>query len=150
MPMKQIIIFLLVYFFISCVSKNKTQNNNQSIKLDAKYSTYVTAMGKGKGVLFKINISNILTENFQIDSFYVNGKPMEFIVNKKNETLLELEANYLKSIEEPGFSTDSKDNQAKELTDDLILNHQFYPSWIVVTNKHQKINLTINNYKNSK
>jgi hypothetical protein len=150
MPMKQIIIFLLACFFVSCVAKIKTQNNNQSFKLDANYSNYVTAMGKGKGVLFKINISNILTENFQIDSFYVNGNPINFVINKKNETLFELEANYLKSIEELGFSTDSKDNQAKELTDDLILNHQFYPSWIVVTNKHQKINLTINNYKNSK
>jgi alpha-amylase/alpha-mannosidase (GH57 family) len=56
----------------------------------------------------------------------------------------------LKSIEELGFSTDSKDNQVNDKTDDLILNQQFYPSWIVVTNKHQKINLTINNYKNSK
>ncbi len=148
--MKQIIIFLLVCLFFSCFSKNKIQNSNQSFKLDAQYSTYVTAMGKGKGMIFKINISNIVAANLQIDSFYVNGKPMEFVVNKKNETLLELEANYLKSIEEPGFSTDSKDNQAKEITDDLIFNHQFYPSWIVVTNKHQKINLTINNYKNSK
>jgi hypothetical protein len=150
MPMKQIIIFLLACFFVSCVAKIKTQNNNQSFKLDANYSNYVTAMGKGKGVLFKINISNILTENFQIDSFYVNGNPINFVINKKNETLFELEANYLKSIEELGFSTDSKDNQVNDKTDDLILNQQFYPSWIVITINHKKIKLIIDNYKNSK
>ena len=107
-------------------------------------------MGKGKGIIFKINISNIASVNMQIDSFYVNGKLMEFVINKKNETLLELEANYLKSVQEPGFSTDLKDNQVKEITDDLIVNHQFYPSWIIVTNNHQKIKLNIDNYKNSK
>jgi hypothetical protein len=147
--MKQIIIFLLVFFCVSCVSNNKTQNNNLSIKLVAHYSTYVTAMGKGKGIIFKINISNIVAENFKIDSFYVNGKPMDFVINLKNENQFELESNYLKSIEEPGFSTDSKDNQGNEIKDELIVNQQFYPSWIVVTNKHQKIKLTINNYKNS-
>ncbi len=150
MPMKQIIIFLLVFHFSGCVSPKNKYICNQSFKLDAKYSTYLTAMGKGKGIIFKINISNIASVNMQIDSFYVNGKLMEFVINKKNETLLELEANYLKSVQEPGFSTDLKDNQVKEITDDLIVNHQFYPSWIIVTNNHQKIKLNIDNYKNSK
>lgn len=147
--MKQIIIFLLVCIFFSCGSKNKKQNSSQSFKLVAHYSTYVTAMGKGKGIIFKINISNIVAKNFKIDSFYVNGKPMDFAINLKNENQFELESNYLKSIEEPGFSTDSKDNQGNEIKDELIVNQQFYPSWIVVTNKHQKIKLNINNYKNS-
>lgn len=148
--MKQIIIFLLVCIFFSCGSKNKKQNSSQSFKLDAQYSTYVTAMGKGKGIIFKINISNIVAANFQLDSFYVNGKPMNFTINKKNENQFELEANYLKSIEEPGFTTNSKDNQAKEITDELIVTHQFYPSWILVSNNNQKIKLIIDNYKNSK
>lgn len=107
-------------------------------------------MGKGKGIIFKINISNFESENFHVDSFYVNGQPMNFVVNRKNETLFELEANYLKSIVEPSFSADSKNNQVKEISDELIVNHQFYPSWIVISNTNQKIKLTIDNYKNTK
>ena len=150
MPMKQIIIFLLVFHFSGCVSPKNKYICNQSFKLDAQYSTYVIAMGKGKGIIFKINISNIVSANFHVDSLYVNGKPMNFTINKKNEKQFELEANYFKSVQEPGFSHDSKDNQIKEIADELIVNHQFYPSWIVVTNKHQKIKLTIDNYKNLK
>jgi hypothetical protein len=145
--MKRIVIFLLVCLLIGCVTKHRTQNNIFSFKIEAQYTPYITAMGKGKGIIFKINISNIASANLQIDSLYVNGKAMNFVIKKKNETLFELEANYLKTVQELGFLNDSKNNQVNEIKDELIVNHQFYPSWIVVINNHQKINILIENYK---
>jgi uncharacterized membrane protein YcgQ (UPF0703/DUF1980 family) len=146
-------ITLLVVFFLilcSCVSNSnqKTIVYQEKNRIIATYTPYITAMGKGKGIIFRVKISNINFDNFSIDSFIINNKSLPFTQNR-NDSFVAIESNYLKSKKEPSFSDDSKLEITEEIEDPIILNQKFYPSWIIITNNIEKIKLIIENYKNT-
>lgn len=144
------ITLLIVYFLIlfSCVSKSnkKTIVYQEKYKINATYTPYITAMGKGKGVIFRVKISNISLDKFSIDSFIINNKFLPFTQNS-NDSFVEIESNYFKRTESPEMNVDSKNKVIKEIDDSIIINQNFYPAWVIVTNNNQKIKLNIDKIK---
>jgi hypothetical protein len=107
---------------------------------------YITAMGKGKGIIFRVKISNINFDNFSIDSFIINNKSLPYTQNS-NDSFVEIESNYFKSTESPEIYVDSKNKVIKEIDDSIITDQNFYPSWVIITSKNKKIKLIIANYQ---
>lgn len=143
-------ITLLVLFFLilsSCVSNSnkKTKVYQEEYKINATYTPYVIAMGKGKGVIFRVKISNINFDQWSVDSFIINNKPLPFTQNS-NDSFVAIESNYFKRIETPEMNVDSKDKVIKEIDDSIIIYANFYPSWVIITSKNKKIKLIIENY----
>ena len=149
--MKSIIILLFSFFILySCVSKSniKSQANKNAYETEATYTPYLTAMGKGKGIIFRVKFLNNNAANISVDSFIVNNKSLPFIL-KNNNNFIEIESNYLKSKKAPSFSDDSKSGITKEIEDPIIIDQKFYPSWVIITSNNEKIKLIIENYKNT-
>jgi hypothetical protein len=144
-------ITLLVVFFLilcSCVSNSnqKTIVYQEKNRIIATYTPYITAMGKGKGIIFRVKISNINFDNFSIDSFIINNKSLPYTQNS-NDSFVEIESNYFKSTESPEIYVDSKNKVIKEIDDSIITDQNFYPSWVIITSKNKKIKLIIANYQ---
>ncbi|MFZ4798159.1 MAG: hypothetical protein ACOYMA_11745 [Bacteroidia bacterium] len=149
--MKSIILLLFSFLVLfSCASKSniKAQSNKNVYETEATYTPYLTAMGKGKGIIFRVEFLNNKAANITVDSFIVNNKSLPFIL-KNNDNFIEIESNYLKSKKAPSFSDDSKSGIIKEIEDPIIINQNFYPSWIIITINNEKIKLIIENYKNT-
>jgi hypothetical protein len=147
-------ITLLVVFFLilcSCVSNSnqKTIVYQEKYKINATYTPYITAMGKGKGVIFRVKISNINFDNFSVDSFIINNKSLPFTQNS-NDSFVAIESNYFKRIESPSNAVDSKNNVVKEIDDSIITDQNFYPAWVIVSNNNEKFKLIIEKFKPTK
>lgn len=150
--MKPIILLIASFFVLnSCVSQlnKKKQFNKNTFKVEAKYTPYLTSMGKGRGIIFRVKISNINPVDIMVDSFYINNKslPIKVIDNKG---FIEIESNYLKLKEEPSLNNNSKVTVINEIDDPIITAQKFYPSWIIITIKNEKLKLNIENFENTK
>lgn len=143
------IILLVVFFLIlfGCVSNSnkKTKVYQEEYKINATYTPYVTAMGKGKGVILKVKITNTNFDQLSVDSFIINNKSLPFTQNS-NDSFVAIESNYFKRIESPEMNVDSKNKVIKEIDDPIITDQNFYPSWVIITSKNKKIKLIIENY----
>lgn len=149
--MKPIILLLISFFVLySCVSKSniKAQSLKTEHKTEATYTPYLTAMGKGKGIIFRVKFLNNNAANITVDSFVINNKSLPFTI-KNIDGYIEIESNYLKLKKAPSFSDDSKSEITKEIEDPIIIDQKFYPSWIIITSNNEKIKLIIENYKNT-
>lgn len=100
------------------------------------FTCYNTAMGKGRGIIFRFQVSSPNKKKLRIDSLYINSMSLPFFVKKMGNTFF-VEANYLKNINEPIL--DYSGNKDQE--DAIVLKHQFNPAWIVVNvnGRHKKI-----------
>ena len=145
MKIKYIYLFLLIAIFGNrqLFSQNKSKTN---FKIIASYYPYTTAMGKGKGIIFRINIFSKSTNKISIDSFFVNSKSLPFII-KNNLNGVSIESNYLKSKDEPSALIDGNETKIpNEINDKIIVQKKFYPSWILVNQKGKHIKLYIKKY----
>jgi hypothetical protein len=133
---------------LSCRSqRNKSvQTNKDLYKIDAEYYSYITAMGKGKGIVFRINIKNYNDSNFSVDSYYLNNKKIEF-TTIKNNGITQIEANYLVNTEVINFNENNVNPTTKDIEDPIISEQKFYPSWVIINGKNGKIKLDIKNIK---
>ena len=118
-------------------------NDNSFLTLKAYAYPYTTAMSKGRGVIFRIQISNPDKISFTADSFFVNHRSMSFLIMKTDSTMW-LESDYFKPSPEPALSDDGKiADQNIELQDSVLIQQLYYPSYIVITQKadHKKISI---------
>src|SRR5207247_1550139 len=88
-----------------------------SFKTIATCYPYESAMGKGRGILFRVKVLG--STGFVIDSLYVRSQPLPFIA-KKIKGGWTLEANHRKASAEPSISQDGKLNKPKETADPLF------------------------------
>jgi len=145
-PITLLIVFFLILFGCVSNSNQKTKVYQEEYKINATYTPYVTAMGKGKGVIFRVKISNINFDQWSVDSFIINNKSLPFTQNS-NDSFIAIESNYFKQIESPEMNIDSKNKVVKEIDDSIITDQNFYPSWVVITSQNKKIKLIIANYQ---
>ncbi len=140
--------YFIIVLLLGC-STNKNLNKESFSPLKATFSRYHSAMGSGKGIIFRIDSINNIINNYTIDSFYLNGKPMKFeIIKSENETFLE--ANYYIPSVLPEFNGEPINNKTsaiKQITDTIIVAHTFYPSWLIISNKLIKKRIDITIYK---
>ena len=147
-------IFYFYSIFLIAIFCNKnlfsqTRNCKSSYNVTATFYPYTTAMGKGKGIIFRINIVNKLSRKCSIDSFFVNSKSLPFTV-KNNSNGISLESNYLENTSEPTLNKDGSTNKPKEIDDEIITQHKFSPSSILINESGNKIKLRIETFSEIK
>lgn len=148
-PITLLIVFFLILFGCVSNSNQKTIVYQEKHEINATYTPYVTAMGKGKGIIFRVKISNISFDQWSVDSFIINNKSLPFTQNS-NDSFVAIESNYFKSTESPEMYVDSKNKVLKEIDDAIIKDQNFYPSWVIITSKNKKIKLIIEKFKTTK
>ncbi|MCX6185427.1 MAG: hypothetical protein NTU43_00325 [Bacteroidetes bacterium] len=136
----------LIVLLILQVSVGVAQNNI-SIK-NTTYTCYNTAMGKGKGIIFRFQIlrqNTRLNNKITIDSFYVNSIAIPFLTRRDGYSF-SIEANYLKNISEPIIDTKTPST----FQDDIISKHKFKPSWVLLTINDHREKILIKKFKEIK
>lgn len=140
---KIIILFTLFNLFSKVNAQNKNSNlNNRLYTLTANYSPYYVATGEGKGILFKVRITDIPTTGVIFDSMVICNKSFPFHL-KQLKNGFEIETNILVETE---LAKSNKLKIEKEIVEKL----KFYPSFIMVTNHGKRSKITISNYKKNK
>ncbi len=92
------------------------------VAVSAQYQKYQTAMGKGKGIVFQINL--ISKQDLKLDSVVIGGKNMVFTATVGKS--LTYEVNYAINKAEP-----SAEQPNPQLVQDPIIDEkQFQPAWI--------------------
>ncbi len=138
------LVFYFLYVFVGFACKTSVKKNKLIQITNATYTAYNTAMGKGKGIIFRFVLANKNNEDVCIDSIYINNKLMPF-VTKKNGNDLAVEINYLVNKNEPMLQANGSTSKVLDI-DDKIINRLFYPSWIIITLQGEKNKLSITNY----
>ncbi len=143
--------YFVFFLLLGCTANKKVTNINFS-PLKATFSSYHSAMGTGRGIIFRVDLTDIIINNCTIDSFYLNGKPMEFTIIQSEKTNY-LEANYYVSIPSPSLNvgaTEKKTTELAQITDSVIVARSFYPSWLIISNKSVKQKIDIPLYREIK
>jgi hypothetical protein len=129
--------FVCVAFLLlgACKSRQQKRIERSFCKVEATYFSYnkIRGAAKGKGIVFRVQVSQPDVRKFTIDSFYVNNRPVKFAVRQVEKGTYTLASVYLKDIPDSlnriyagaGFSM-------IENTDAVINDHSFYPSWVVI------------------
>lgn len=130
---------------ISCSSKKaKSVTSKKGLNISSTYLPYSTALGKGKGIIFRVSIET--NDTSAIDSFFVRGKSIPFVVTYKQNAAF-IEANYLVNIPEPSIGNDAPSHT---ITDPIITKNEFYPSWLIIKQHNKTKTITIENYTEQK
>jgi hypothetical protein len=141
------IAFIAFFYGTSLYSQNAKSTPNYNLM--GTYSTYTTALGKGKGVIFRISISNKENKPFTVDSFYVNNTPMKFrMVHTSIGEIVE--SNYLVNIPEPSLNVDGTTSITSKVEDQIITKNKFYPSWLIIKQAGKKIKIKVDKYSEIK
>ncbi len=144
-PVHVIIFILFAFISMSCKTKSNNLISNEKFKISATYSKYVTAMGKGRGIIFRLQILSKKAIDITIDSFYVNSKSLSF-VTKKIDNGLSLECNYFINISDPYINPDGSNTIEKEVDDPIIKQNSFYPSWVILNQNGKLIKAHIEQF----
>lgn len=109
------------------------------VTIHCTYTQYNTAMGKGRGMLFIVEMykDTAGVEFPRIDSLVIGGKNLPFIV--KTEQHLILEANYLQNETAPAVGEVTPAPAKDPFFDDK----NFDPAWLMVTYKGKQQKLII-------
>jgi hypothetical protein len=143
---KKILFPFLLFLLTACAYHSRGSVSNT---LTGTFSTYHTAFGAGRGILFRVPIPDNVKENFTIDSFYLNGKPHPFKISTVLDTTY-LEANYFVSKPIPSMGApvaEQMDSALEKRNRAILLEQNFYPSWIVCAGKKGPIRFDILNYE---
>lgn len=130
--------FVTIFLF-GCSFNNHADSFKQK-SAQGTFRSYQSAFGSGRGILFKINITDFLKTNFKIDSFYLKGHAVPFnVVESDNASYLECD--YYKSVPPIGYNPNQQNsniNRVNDINDSIIMFHKFYPSWILIANKSRR------------
>lgn len=128
-------------------------NNSGARKLDPPLSgtffAYHTALGAGRGIIFRVPIPAEMRGNYAVDSFYLGGRQHNFSMRTILDTLY-LESNYFVSAPSRtvGETIGEHKDIAQIVSNDSILSKQkFYPSWIIFSDKKGVKRIEVINYK---
>ncbi len=141
------VLTLYVFILIStigCFAPTKiTEVGNPPIS--ATFSSYQSAFGKGRGIIFSVHLPENFSKQYIIDSFYLSGKAIPFTIrNMGNESFLE--ANYY--VAQVSETVNGKMNDSKNNSNDSILTDgKFYPSYILLSQDSRKLKWNITRYQ---
>jgi hypothetical protein len=93
-----------------------------------------------------------IKNKYTIDSFYVQGKSIAFISATK-EGKLSIEANYFVNNPPESISIDSNqniNNKPDLVFENIILNHQFQPAYLLVHHNNRKHKIVIKSFNELK
>lgn len=124
--------------FLAC-SPRSISSSEQEIPVKGSYSTYTSAMGSGRGILFQIPLEEKWLNAYTPESFYLGGKSYPFVLRPENNgTSLEaaLHVNLLSPNSKGGTEQAGLSAESKFILDSIIVARQFYPSWIVLKGKN--------------
>ncbi len=127
---RPIVLLLLFIGLINAMVCSTRKRNNKvaapiaapEVAVSAQYQKYQTAMGKGKGMVFQINLISKLT--LKVDSVVIGGKNMVFTALVGKPSIYEV--NYVINKAEP-----SVEQPNPRLGKDPIIDEkQFQPAWV--------------------
>lgn len=145
-PQKIFIPFLLLLLLACAYNNSGGQKFNTT--LSGSFFAYHTALGAGRGILFRIPIPASMMEQYATDSFYLGGKPQAFSIRTIRDTMY-LESTYFVSAPIPtvGEPINEQKDFTQIIANDAILGkRQFYPSWIIFSGKKGAKRIDILNY----
>jgi hypothetical protein len=129
--------FILMGISLACHTTNNSVpsattteiNSFSGISINARYTTYNSAMGKGKGLLFTFDVKapDTVRQHLKVDSIVLGGTALPIKITNPNK--LVIESNYFKPKSEPSV----EDPNPAQTVDPLIDKHQFYPAHCYVT-----------------
>ena len=146
-PQKIFLPFVLLLLLACAYNISGGQKFNTT--LSGSFFAYHTALGAGRGMIFRIPIAASMIEQYSADSFYLGGKSQAFSIRTIRDTMY-LESTYFVSAPMPtvGEAIDEHKDFAQIITNDAILTkRQFYPSWIIFSGKKGVKRIDILNYK---
>lgn len=117
------------------------------VKADAY--PYVIAMGKGRGVVFRVGVTQphkLDTASLEFDTLYVAGKPLALSVSLLSDTLCAAEANYMKMLPEPEPGTIPV--PTIEEPDPILYRADYYPAFLLFRYKGKRYQLPIAQFEN--
>ena len=138
--------FIVMNLFVRCSPKmNTTQTTYES--LEGTFLSYQSALGSGRGVIFRIPLSEKFIKGYSVDSFYMHGEALDFMIRTGGSSNQYLEANYFVTSPQQGGMGDPgkavSQPVSKKITDSVIGANRFYPSWILLNNGSTKRRVTI-------
>ena len=139
-------IFLLVF---SACAYNNIASPRVNRVLAGTFFPYHTALGAGRGIIFRIPIPNDMKEQCTLDSFYLNGASHPFAMSTVMDTMY-LEANYFVAEPTPSFGETNVvklDTAIQRRSQAILIEQNFYPSWITYFGKTGRKRIDIVNYK---
>ena len=145
---KKIFLPFVLLLLLAC-AYNISGGQKFNTTLSGSFFAYHTALGAGRGMIFRIPIAASMIEQYSADSFYLGGKSQAFSIRTIRDTMY-LESTYFVSAPMPtvGEAIDEHKDFAQIITNDAILTkRQFYPSWIIFSGKKGVKRIDILNYK---
>lgn len=145
-------VLLCGLFLTNCGCFNRNLLDNPSTGLVGNYYSYHAALGSGKGIVFNVPIPDALKKKYTIDSFYIQGKSIAFTSSAKDGKI-SIEANVLFSNPPESISIDSTktvNNTSDWVTENIILNRQFQPAYLMVHNDKRKYKIYIESFNEIK
>ena len=139
-------IFLLVF---SACAYNNIASPRVNRVLAGTFFPYHTALGAGRGIIFRIPIPNDMKEQCTLDSFYLNGISHPFAMSTVMDTMY-LESNYFVAEPNPSFgevNVVKLDTAIQRRNQAILIDRNFYPSWITYFGKTGRKRIDIVNYK---
>jgi hypothetical protein len=143
------LLFPVMLLLFSACAYNNSSKGGVTTTLTGMFSPYHTAFGAGRGIIFRVPIPNNVKERYTIDSFYLNGKAHAFILSTMLDTMY-LEATYFVSKPTPSVGAtvaEQMDSAMERSNREILVERNFYPSWIVCSGKKGPIRLDILNYQ---
>ncbi|NDE10366.1 MAG: hypothetical protein EBZ95_07355 [Chitinophagia bacterium] len=138
-----------IFLLLSACAYNNSGARKSAPPLSGTFFPYHTALGAGRGIIFRIPIPANRMEYYSADSFYLNGKSQNFSTRTIRDTLY-LESSYFVSA--PSRTVGEPVGEYKNLTqivsnDSILAKRQFYPSWIIFSGKKGTTRIDISDYK---
>jgi|LauGreSuBDMM15SN_2_FD.fasta_scaffold41173_2 hypothetical protein len=138
-----------IFLLLSACAYNNTGVRKSTPPLSGTFFAYHTALGAGRGIIFRVPIPADMKEHYSADSFYLNGKSQNFSTRTIRDTLY-LESNYFVSA--PSRTVGEPVGEYKNLSqivsnDSILAKRQFYPSWIIFSGKKGTSRIDVSDYK---
>ncbi len=138
-----IVLSIYLFTFSQCHLFSCKKKEIAAVKEASAYP-YTSAMGKGRGVIFRIKIPVTSKQEFTVDSFYVNGSPLSFSTTP-TDSIISVEALHYRDIPEPALNSDGL-MQTTELVDPIIMQGIYDPSYLIVKQNGHSKKIVIHHY----
>ena len=120
----------------------------KNIEVEASCQQYSTAMGKGKGYLFRINLQNMAGKlvDYKVQKFIVCKTVLPFKQMGKGNKMM-IESNYSRSEETPSLNKDGTIGKSKQKIDSLLDSGCLSPAYLLIKYRGKKGKIFIHSFK---
>ena len=133
---------LIILAFLVCACGTPRTAADKLFDVAADFYPYNTALGKGRAILFRVELKKENIRSYKIDSFVVHGKQLGFNV-KRTETSIQLESEYYQETPEAQYENGKIAKSPEDINDPILVQHDFDPSWIVISGPEGRMRVAI-------